>query len=317
MKRDHINYLLAGTLVIVALLVGGYVLYRLSGGTGPAVDYSLQLNNVSGLKAGTPVYFEGYRVGQVTAIAASHNGPQTRFVVTVEIIRGWPIPADSIARLAASGLLADVLISISAGSAEAVLTPGSEIRAENQPDLFMALGALASDAQTLTRERIDPLLRLANERLDGITADLDRDAPEIVGNLNQALARIRGAAEGAEALLGADNRAAVEIILKRLDEAGGHIASLSADLHQSRAALDRTLDAASTLLESNQADVRSTVMDMRDTLAVLASRIEAISYHLETSSRNFNEFSREIRQQPSLLIFTPPRDDTRAESERK
>ena len=40
-----------------------------------------------------------------------------------------------------------------------------------------------------------------------------------------------------------------------------------------------------------------------------AQRIEAITHHLESSSRNFDEFTREIRRNPNRLLFTAPADE--------
>ena len=40
----------------------------------------------------------------------------------------------------------------------------------------------------------------------------------------------------------------------------------------------------------------------------IARRIDSITRHLESSSRNMDEFTREIRRNPSRLIYTPPED---------
>jgi phospholipid/cholesterol/gamma-HCH transport system substrate-binding protein len=62
--------------------------------------------------------------------------------------------------------------------------------------------------------------------------------------------------------------------------------------------------------------VRNTIRDLAQVTSALAARIDAISHNLESSSRNFNEFTREIRKSPNRLIFTPEADDVVVEDER-
>ena len=40
----------------------------------------------------------------------------------------------------------------------------------------------------------------------------------------------------------------------------------------------------------------------------MAQRVDAITYNLESASRHFDEFSRQIRKEPNRLIFTPKAD---------
>ena len=53
--------------------------------------------------------------------------------------------------------------------------------------------------------------------------------------------------------------------------------------------------------------------DGRHPVAAIATRIDAITHHLESSSRNLDEFSREIRRNPNRLLFTPKADDVEEE----
>ena len=62
-------------------------------------------------------------------------------------------------------------------------------------------------------------------------------------------------------------------------------------------------------------DGRMTIRDLAQVTSALAARIDAISHNLESSSRNFNEFTREIRKSPNRLLFTPEADDVVVEDE--
>ena len=72
---------------------------------------------------------------------------------------------------------------------------------------------------------------------------------------------------------------------------------------------------AGDLVAENRPDVRNTIRDLAQVTSALAARIDAISHNLESSSRNFNEFTREIRKSPNRLLFTPEADDVVVEDE--
>jgi phospholipid/cholesterol/gamma-HCH transport system substrate-binding protein len=56
-------------------------------------------------------------------------------------------------------------------------------------------------------------------------------------------------------------------------------------------------------------DLQASMSDLRATLATLAQRVDAITYNLESASRHFDEFGRELRKQPNRLLFNPNQDD--------
>src|SRR5690349_3104502 len=127
MKRDMINYFAVGGFVIAGLIALGVVLLALTGRGAAEDDYFVQYRNVSGIQFGTPVYYEGYRVGQVSRIEPQHGDTGTRYRVVLAVQRGWPIPQDSVASSLATGLLGDVSISIAEGKSPQRLEPGAEI----------------------------------------------------------------------------------------------------------------------------------------------------------------------------------------------
>jgi phospholipid/cholesterol/gamma-HCH transport system substrate-binding protein len=47
---------------------------------------------------------------------------------------------------------------------------------------------------------------------------------------------------------------------------------------------------------------------LRATLAALSGRIDSITQHLAVASRNFDEFSHEIRKHPNSLLLAPKAD---------
>ena len=302
MKRDNINYVLVGVVVAAALGLLLATLVAITGRGGEATGYHAYYDNVTGLSFGAPVFYEGFRIGQVDSIEPDRREGHTRYRVEFSVREDWEIPDDSIAHLVSQGLLADVSIGIREGLSTSMLKPRSEIEAAGGADLFAAMNDLAGELTVLTRDRIRPLVDTLGARLDSISGTLDDNLPGIASQSRELLERLNRSAAALEQTLGPENRQAVARTLQ-------NVAALSNDLHQTRERADALVAALNDTVAENRPDIRNAVHDLQQTVAAVAQRIDTITYHLESSSRNLNEFSREIRQAPNRLLFTPPPDE--------
>lgn len=308
MKRDHVNYTLVGAVVLAALVLLLAALFLITGRSGGEVDYHTYYRNVTGLRAGAPVFYQGYRIGQVDGVLPERGGEGTRYRIALSVRADWPIPADSVARLQSSGLLADVTVAIREGQEKSMLAPGAEIRGEESTDIFGAMNELAAEVTTLTRSQITPLIRNLSERVDSITGSLDKGTPEVLNQARDLLQRLTEASVAVNDLLKPSNREAVSGILSEVH-------ALSRDLDRSKANLDTALNELAAMTRDNRPGVNAAVTDLRAVLAALSGRIDAIVHHLDSASRNVDEFSREIRKNPNRLLLAP-KADTPEESER-
>ncbi len=308
MKRDTINYVTVGavvTLALVLLLVG---LALITGSSGASTDYFVHYRNVTGLRYGAPVFYEGYRIGEVGEVAPERNASGTRYKVTLSVKRDWTIPNDSVAGLQSSGLLADMSIAIKEGSSKQVLAPGAEIKGAETADIFAAVGELAGQVSTLTRDQISPMIALLSKRVDSITGSLDTSAPEILGQAQTLLGKLNGASDAIDDLLKPQNRAAVAGIL-------GNVQGLSGELRETRKTLDQTVGELADIARENRGDIRGAVTDLATVMASLSSRMDVITHHLESATRNLDEFSREIRRNPGQLLRSPEPDKLEDDSQ--
>lgn len=308
MKRENLNYTLVGIVVVVALVVLLASLFQITGRGGAATDYVVIYRNVTGLGYGAPVFYEGFRIGQVSAIEPERKDGKTHYRVTLAVRRDWPIPDDSIARLASSGLLADVSVAIREGSAPTVLKPGAEIKGEESADIFAAVNELAGEVTHLTRNQIRPLVETLSTRVDSITATIDTQTPALLGEAQTLLKRLNDAAESVNDVMSPGNRDNIQRTL-------ANIQSVTAELKGTQQRLDALLDDAGGIARDNRPVVRDAVRDLSQITAAISRRIETISHNLESSSRNLDEFTREIRKSPNRLLFTPEADDVVVEEE--
>ena len=301
MKRDNVNYVLVGAAVLVAGVLLIVALAMITGRGGASTAYYTHYQNVTGLRYGAPVFYQGYRIGQVGAIAPERGKDGTRYKIELDVRRDWPIPQNSVAHLTATGLLADVAVGISEGKSARMAAPGSELVGAESADIFSAMNELAGQISGLTRSQIAPLIQTLSKRVDSITGAIDKGTPDLVRQSQQLLTRLNHISDSLNDVLKPDNRAAVAAMLANARD-------VSQQLRGTEEKLDEALAQLDSIAKENRPGVRDSVNDLRSILSALSGRIDSISQHLETASRNFDEFSREVRKSPNRLLISPKPD---------
>jgi len=291
MRDDQRNYAIVGAFVIA--MTAGLVVWIaiLAGRTGATDDYHLHFANVMGLSDGTQVFYEGYPIGMIEEIRPTFREGRPVFRLDVSVQRGWRIPEDSVATITASGLLSAVVVNVRAGASETPLEPGSEISSVEASDLFAAMSSVAEDVGELIEVSLKPMLAALGEGGPEIIADLEA----FTAKLNETMARMDG-------FLSEDNARRVEDTLENLESTSVSFAAVSGELEQTRMRVDELLDAVNGMVEENRRPVGQAALDLHYSLEAVSQRIEAIAYHLEVTTRNMNEFSRQIRENPSVII---------------
>lgn len=308
MKRENVNYFLAGLVALGALGLLLSALLVITGRSGPSDDYLVRYRNVAGLAFGTPVFYQGFRIGQIEKISPERDADITRFRVDFSVQDGWKIPSDSVAQLMSSGLLSDVFISIKEGQATTLLEPGTEIKGQEAADLFGAVGELAGEVTTLTRDKLTPLVERLGQRLDAIGGTLEENTPELIKKAGELVDRLNSGASSLDKMLGPTNQANVEKLLSESSSAATNVRQLTGDLATSRKQLESILSELDGTVKESRPEIQQAIADLRFTLDAMSQRIDAITYNLESASRHFDEFSRQIRKEPNRLIFAPQAD---------
>jgi phospholipid/cholesterol/gamma-HCH transport system substrate-binding protein len=322
LKSNKINYLLVGGFVIA--MTGALVVVTavLSGRTGATDAYFSIYKNVTGVKFGTQVLYEGYPIGQVEKITPMAEKGAMRFRVDMTVREGWMIPDDSVASIRAPGLLSAITIAIDAGASQTSHKPGAEIKGQDAANLFAVMSTVASDLGSLADTHLRPLLisldRTVNmmgnllekdgERLVGeivnLVHDVGQRVPKIAGDIEVFAAEMSKASKEITAFLSPANRAAMEDMIANLDAA-------SKDLHSVSGKTNLLLDNTNKMVsDGNRQKVEATLTDVRHVTESLARHIDSINQNLEGTARNMYEFSREIRQNPGRLLGgSAPQDE--------
>ena len=325
MKRDNINYLLVGSFVLAMGVALVALLFAVSGRSGPTDTYYVVYENVAGLNFGTGVFFEGYRIGQVEAVMPQPDASGMRYKLELSVRSGWRIPSDSVAAVAASGLISAVTIDIRQGQSSTVLKPGDVIVGRAQTDLFSVLNQAASDFRTLSQDGLMPVLKNLDTRITAVTHEIlqfrhddltplvtmlhERLDKEVLGGTIAIIKQLDESARGLQAMFSTTNQQRVTDILTHVDGVAINLNELITQVESSRAEADQLLAALNDLVVNNRDEVSAGVDAARVSMRELQVALKSVNEHLgqilvnlEGGTRNMNEFARIIRANPARLL---------------
>jgi phospholipid/cholesterol/gamma-HCH transport system substrate-binding protein len=274
MRDDQRNYILVGVFVIAML--AGLVMWiaMLTGGTGATASYYIRYDAVTGLEKGAQVYFDGYPIGRIESIKPVEDN-EKRFKLDVSVSQDWKIPDNSEAKIVA-GFLAAVFINIEAGDSTTYLEPGDQIPSVEAADLMAFMTEAAADV---------------GDTLDFLKPQIER----VVDDLSQTMDQVKS-------LLSPTNTERIGTILENLELVSREVESMTAGLGGTREQIDRVLVQVNELIANNQGELEQALVDLHESLEAIARHADAIASNLETTTRNMNEFSEQIRQDPGLIL---------------
>ncbi|MGD8352945.1 MAG: MlaD family protein [Pseudomonadota bacterium] len=179
MKKQHLLEIVVGIFVLLGLGTIFIMVMSIADQQNLFVEtyrINATFTNVSGLKAGAPVYLSGVEAGTVESISFTENG----LVQVVLLLRAdyrERIRTDSVARIGSVGLLGDKSVEISMGSLQAaVIRPGENLKTETQESLAELLDGLGS-----VRSKLEGVL----DNLVTITGALISDREVLITGLRR------------------------------------------------------------------------------------------------------------------------------------
>ncbi len=327
MRTLNLNYAAVGAFVLAMLaaaVAGGAML---AGGSGPHDEYHVILENVADIRFGTVVRYEGYPVGQIQRIVPEPAGASMVFRVELSVERGWRIPADSVARIGSSNLLANKTVDITAGQRDTIIAVGGPIPGAAPSDVFAAMSSLAGELGDLNRDSLRPLI----DQVGGVVAEIDSLIRSDVGQITSSLASVAGDAENriptilasldsmtteldstvsaVQSLMTPEIVESIGDTVRNAETVSASFVGMSGRLDGTAAQLDGLITRLDQMVAENEGEVSDSLGNAAYVLRTVAQSIDSISHDLEGSARNMNEFSRQIRQDPGALFDMPWRNE--------
>jgi phospholipid/cholesterol/gamma-HCH transport system substrate-binding protein len=177
-----------------------------------------------------------------------------------------------------------------------VLSPGNADKLDGTVDNVLLASQELAAMSTEVRGNLNALIGPKSQGRVNVMID----------NLSLASANIATLSENLDARLGDVLTPAMATKIQRaLDNfavAANNVAQLTNDLHGTRRKVDELFVSLNAITEENRPDIRAAVSDLRHTLRSLSQNVDAITYNLEGTSRNLVEFSRIVRDNPSVLL---------------
>ena len=320
MRSSKINYLVVGVFVIGMIVTLVTSVALLTGRTGAADNYYTYYSNVTGVKFGTQVVYEGYPIGQVEEVTPEEKDGRMLFRVDFGINQGWRIPKDSLIEIAAPGLLAAVTLSIHAGAEKVSLKPGDQVPSKERSDIFAVVSSVAGQLGDLTENNIKPLLNNVNDTVISINRIIEKEGmslfqdarnvtndladlvslmaervPRIADNIEAFSSKMNDTSDEFQKLLTPENRKKLEAIIQNLDKAA-----------QSTQVVAKEMQG---MVVDNEGDLRKAIGETRYIVESVSRHIDSINQNMEGAARNMYEFTRQIRQNPGLLLGSEPPED--------
>ncbi len=327
MRSSKINYLIVGLFVIV--MIGSLVtsVAILTGRTGAVDKYYTYYFNVTGIKFGTQVVYEGYPIGQLETITPEEQDGRMRFRIDFSVFQGWRIPKDSIVEIAAPGLLAAVTLAIQAGASSESLKPGRQVVSKERSDVFAVVSNVAGQLGDLMDTNIKPLLNNVNQAVETINKIIEKEGaslftdarkvtedladlialmamrvPKIADNIEEFSGKLNVTADEFQKLMTPETRARIEAVIANLDQVTWSMDDLVNDVKM-------VVKDVKTAVLSEDGDMRKALGETRYIVESVSRHIDSINQNMEGAARNMYEFSRQIRQNPGLLLGGQPPED--------
>lgn len=284
MKKDTVNYFMVGSFVLAMLILLLYGLYRITGQTVGAVEYFVVFDKVQGIKDGAAITYGGYNVGQVDSLKPFNDNNHTRYLLTLNIRRDWIIPDDSHAQIIKPGFISDEQIEITEGNSEHKLKPGDTINSLEAVDMMALMNSIGNE--------------------------LDSFFPTVTDDVRKLLRKLNNSAEQMEQILSDKNRKHLDNMFVNADQSSRQLARMAIGFEKVNSQLEQLLEQSVSIISDNDQDIRLAVVELRKAMLSISSNMESILYNLSSSSRNMNEFTRQLRDNPGVLLGSKPPSDT-------
>ena len=320
MRNYSISYVTVGvfvTAMVVALIV---TLTLIAGQTGPRDHYRVLFDNVTDLKYGTVVRYEGFPIGTVDKIVPIYEKGKYRFGVMIGVQKDWKFPADSKAGIRASSFLAAKTIDVTGGKSADLIAVGGDIPGTGAGDMFALMSGLAGRVGALLDTGVAPLIEqlkvsikqltdTANSTIGGVggdvrtlIADAGNHLDTISANVTNLTASMQTSLDQLHKVLSDGNVKSVDQILDNLDAASVNANKTLAELNALSIEVNGVAQSIQAMVNRNSKNVDKSTADLEYILRAVSQNIDSITNNLEGTTRNMNEFSRLIRQNPGLLL---------------
>lgn len=301
-------------IVAIAILIFGIEFLKGINLFRPSNFYLAYYDNVDGLDISAPVKVNGYKVGQVREINFNYEKPGKTEVV-LALNKNLHLPEDSKA-IISSSLMGEAYIEISVGNSKSLIPVGGEVATKEVPGLISGLsesimpridGVLMNvDSLLVSLNGVasDPSLRLALNRLDGISNNVLLASNGFNSMMNQQmpllLGGVHGIVDNANGAIG-DTRGMISQFgqsINNVDSITGNLASFTNQLNQ--LPLGQTMESLNATV-ANLEQFSAQLKNQNSTLGLLMNDPELYN-RLNSVAASVDSLIVDIKRNPKRYI---------------
>lgn len=264
--------------------------------------YYAYYTNVSGIQITSPVIIKGISIGSVTEIEFR---PDMDNVVQVKLSvkSGYDIPANSVARIASTGIIGGKAIELDLGDSDIILEDGAAIRSQDEQGIF---GSEGFDMDMITKKLTSILTSLDStlKNIDRVLGDNGQTIDSTLAHIESVSASIdRTVSSKADSLaLIIDNLTAFSDMLA---DNSAHIGGIMANIDEFSASLAE-VDIAATATKLNEAadginEAVTTLNSGEGSLGLLL-RDKALYESLSQASANLATLLADLEANPNRYV---------------
>ncbi|NNG02599.1 MAG: hypothetical protein HKM95_00665, partial [Inquilinus sp.] len=142
-----------------------------------------------------------------------------------------------------------------------------------------------------------------------VAAEADGRVPAILAALEGFSAELNTTLGTVQAMVSEENAGRVNRTLAHVETAAAGFATIGTDLADAASQVDALIGRIDALVRTSEGDVSEGLRDAAYVLRSVAQSIDTINNDIEGTTRNMNEFSRQIRQDPGALFDMPWRQE--------
>ena len=167
-----------------------------------------------------------------------------------------------------------------------------------QDNWLARLTELVDNANHLIDDEVAPMIG----SLHAVAQDTRGRVPAITGELLAFMEELNTTLASVQALLSDQNVAEVQQTVHNVNTMSQDLVEISRAVQSTLGQLDGIVADLQDVVANNQGNVNAALDDTRYILRSIAQNIDTINHNLAGTTRNMNEFSRLIRQNPGLLL---------------
>ena len=280
------------------LLLGVVLFLTAPGLFRPLKEFEVFFDNAGGLKPGASVNLGGRKIGQVIAIESPvpkvlrpTQHPDYEVLVKIRVDRNAKVYRDAVARMAANGLLAEMMIDFVQGNEESGLAQrGDTFIGERQLDV--------SSVAAKAIKTLEPVAAAAESTLKDLKVTIST-LNAFFGqgsDLQASIANIRRVGENIAVLTNKDGTLGLAL---------ENIRAMTEKLASEDGPLNQTLRKARDAMEQLSKDkaLEKTLANMRAATARLESLLAGVQPKLSQTATNVEQLTDTLKRQPWRVIF--------------